>query len=322
MSGIVITFADGETLAFPSHEGSSVLVSAEKAGSALAHNCRQGICRTCAARGEDGEEVLLCITPARDGFRATVPYRRADVSPVSERRAKINGFARVSASVWEVRYRLQFPLPFLPGQFIEVSFPGLDGPRRFSMANAPPVKEQILHIRDIPGGGMSTYLNQRAKADDPFTVRGPFGVFYLRATAKPKLFVAGGTGLAPIMSMLRSIDRASPPPLAVVAGFATPGDAYGIEELGVIATELPLEIVLTADKADASWTGLIANAVASLQAVRMVALAPGTEAYLCGPPGMVAAARQALLKRGVTERDIFAEEFVADVGRVNISPIT
>jgi len=308
---IRLVFSDGEVMHFPPVDGQSILASAEKAGNLLASNCREGTCRTCIARDTEGGEVLLCITPARPGISLNLPYQRTDVTPPSLRRAKINAFSRVSRSVWEIRYRLQFPLPFLPGQYVEAHFPGLDGPRRFSMANSPLQKEQVLHVRDLPGGAMSAYLNERAKPEDAFTVRGPFGVFYLRSTLRPRLFVAGGTGLAPIVSMLSSIDPENAlPPLAVVAGFAGPEDAYALDTLRALAEKLPLEVVLAADRAGEDWKGVVANPVVALDEVRTVPLDGGTEAYLCGPPGMVAAARNALIARGLEAANILNEEFV------------
>lgn len=307
---MTLVFADGEVMSVPAAARHSILESAEKCGNRLAHDCREGSCRTCAARDPGGREVLLCIEPARGGLRLSLPYRRADIAPATMRRARINGFARASRSVWVLRYRLQFALPFLPGQYVEARFPGIDGPRRFSMANAPGETEQVLHIRDIPGGAMSAYLGRRAAPDDLFTVRGPLGAFYLRATPKPKLFVAGGTGLAPLVSMLRSQDRATAPPLAVVAGFADGEDAYGLEELERLARELPLEVVPTAERADAAWPGHRGTAVEALGTVRTVPLEPGTEAYICGPPGMVTAARSRLLGLGLSPDEIFNEEFV------------
>jgi NAD(P)H-flavin reductase len=304
---ITLTFSDGETMHFAALAGQSVLVSAEKAGNLLASECREGTCRTCAARDESGEEILLCQTPAEIGFRAKLPYRRADVAPPTLRRAKINAFGRVSASVWEIRYRLQFPLPFLPGQYVEATFPGMDLPRRFSMANPPDAKEQVFHVRDLRGGGMSDYLGTRAKPEDAFTVRGPFGVFYRRATPSPKLFVAGGTGLAPMLSMLSSLDAASCPPLALVAGFASADDAYAVGQINELAARLPLQVVLTADTPADGW--LTGNAVAAIDAVSSLPFAHQTEAYLCGPPMMVRAARDALLARGLSAERIFNEEF-------------
>jgi NAD(P)H-flavin reductase len=311
VTDITITFADGETMVFPPVAQTSILVSAEKAGKALAHNCRSGTCRTCAGRSADGKDVLLCVTPAEHGFRATVPYNRSDIVAPTLRRAKINRFEKVSRSVWEVRYRLQFPLPFLPGQYVEVMFPGMDTSRRFSMANAPFEKEQVLHVRDLPGGVMSDYLANRAKPEDAFTVRGPFGVFYLRATPRPKLFVAGGTGLAPLVSMLRSIDPdTSAIPLAIVAGFAGPEDAYALEELHDIATRLSLEIIVTAMTPSGDWNGGLGNPVEALERVETIVFDAGSEAYLCGPPAMVEAARARLLERGLVRSNIFNEEFV------------
>ncbi len=223
---IRLTFSDGEAMHFPPVDGETILVSAEKAGNLLASNCREGTCRTCAARDENGDEVLLCVTPASPGISLALPYRRTDVAPPTLRRAKINAFSRVSRSVWEIRYRLQFPLPFLPGP-------------------------------------------------------------------------------------LSSIDPASAPPaLAVVAGFADAEDAYALEALRALAQKLPLEVVLVADRAGEGWPGVTANPVAALREVATVPLARGTEAYLCGPPGMVAAARRELLAAGLDAADVLNEEFV------------
>jgi len=306
---INLTFSDGETMHFAALPGETVLVSAEKAGNVLANECRAGTCRTCVARDEGGEDVLLCQKPAEAGFRATLPYRRADVNPPTLRRAKVNSFAKVSASVWEVRYRLQFPLPFLPGQYVEATFPGFDGPRRFSMANRPDAKEQIFHVRELAGGAMAAYLGGRAKPEDAFTVRGPFGVFYLRATPRPKLFIAGGTGLAPIISMLSSLDGATCPPLALVAGFSRSEDAYALDTINDLADRLPLQVILTADATADGWRGGVGNAVAALDHVAGVPLGAGTEAYLCGPPGMVQASRDALLRHGLNPDLMYNEEF-------------
>lgn len=310
MNDITITFADGETMVFPAIAETTVLVSAEKAGNALAHNCRAGTCRTCTGKTAAGDDALLCVTPAQGGFAAAVPYNRTDVVPPTLRRAKINRFSKVSRSVWEIRYRLQFPLPFLPGQYVEVMFPGMDTFRRFSMANAPLEKEQVLHVRDLPGGAMSDYLTNRAKPEDAFTVRGPFGVFYLRATRRPKLLVAGGTGLAPLMSILRGMDvRNRDIPLAIIAGSASAEDAYALEELHDLARQLSLEVITTAMTASEGWRGGSGTPVEALSRIKTIAFDANSEAYLCGPPGMVEAARVRLIENGFAPGRIFNEEF-------------
>lgn len=310
MTDIAITFADGERLVFPCPPEGSVLAAAERAGHALAHNCRAGTCRTCVASLPHGGEVLLCQQPARPGFAAGVSYRRTELSAPTLRRAKINGFERLSRSVWRLRCRLQFPLPFLPGQYVEVSLPGIDGARCFSMANAPGETEQVFYIRDLPEGAVGRYLAERAKPQDPFTVRGPFGVFYLRATPGPKLFVAGGTGLAPIMSMLRTLDKTEHgAPLALVFGVTNAADAFALDELRELASRLRLELIVTAQEAPGEWPGSVGTAVAALDDVRPEFLSEAARTYLCGPPGMVAASRQAMARRGGDPARMFNEEF-------------
>lgn len=311
MSGLRITFADDEVIEFNAVTGASVLEAAEQSGYTLAQNCRSGICRTCVAQRPDGSRTFLCQERAEPGFMARVPYARADLVPATMRKARINGFAQVSPSVWQLRYRLQFPLAFLPGQYVELSLPGIEGSRRFSMANAPGDAEHILYIRDLPHGAVPAYLRERAKVNDLFSLRGPLGVFYLRRSTRPKLFIAGGTGLAPILAMLRELSRHDiSEPLALVFGVTNAADAFALDEIRALAQKLPLEVALAAVTADAAWPGREGTVVDAVPDLWSFPIHAGIEAYICGPPGMVAAARGMLEGKGADPDHIFNEEFI------------
>lgn len=319
-----LEYADGEVMRFAPLPDRTLLESAEAAGHILASNCRAGTCRTCQVRDAEGRDVLLCVTPATAPFVAALPYRRTDLIQPSTRRAKITGLEKVSASVWALRYRLQFPLAFLPGQYVEVSLPGIDGPRRFSMATAPGDGEHMLLIRNLPGSATATYFTTRAKIGDMFSLRGPFGVFYPRAGGGPKIFVAGGTGLAPILSML----RASPPdvsPMLLIVGASTPADACELEAISAQAARLPLRVMLCSSRdltpdwacEDGSdWQRVAGNPLRGVELglAQFGPLASETEAYLCGPPAMVEAVRTRLLAHGLDPACIFNEEFLHSHG--------
>ncbi|MBJ2149698.1 2Fe-2S iron-sulfur cluster-binding protein [Paracoccus sp. IB05] len=306
---IRITFADGEPVEFLPLPGDSVLVAAEKAGVKLASNCRAGTCGTCHATGPGGAETALCVTPCAPGQEFALSYNRADLVPASLRRAKINSFSRISAGVWEIRYRMQFPLPFLPGQYVDFTFPGIDDPRHFSMSNPEGQGEQVIHVRDLPGGAMAEFLETRARPELAFSLRGPFGIFYLRRNPRPKLFVTGGTGLAPVLSMLSSLTAETAAPMILIAGFSREADVYGRAQLSDLAARLPLRVIFACSRAAPGFDGVAQNPVRLLEDPEIAGFAAGAEAYLCGAPAMVTAIRARLQEIGTDMRAVYHEEF-------------
>ena len=93
-------------------------------------------------------------------------------------------------------------LTFLPGQYINIQVPGSDETRSYSFSSRPGDKRASFLIRNVPNGLMSGYLTGAAKPGDSLTLTGPVGSFYLREVKRPILMLAGGTGLAPFLSML------------------------------------------------------------------------------------------------------------------------
>src|SRR3981189_1061067 len=101
---------------------------------------------------------------------------------------------------------LEGALPmFLPGQYVNVTAPNETVTRPYSFNSAPGADVATFLIRNVPGGKMSAYLAARAKTGDRLVLNGPFGSFYLRAPRRPIRFLAGGTGVGPILSMLEHL---------------------------------------------------------------------------------------------------------------------
>ena len=113
-------------------------------------------------------------------------------------RAAVRHRASPSRSSWTSRARCGF----LPGQYVNIQVPGTDQTRSFSFSSAPGADEAGFLIRNTPHGVLTTYLRDRAKPGDAIEFNGPLGSFYLREIKRPVLFLAGGTGLAPFLSML------------------------------------------------------------------------------------------------------------------------
>jgi benzoate/toluate 1,2-dioxygenase reductase subunit len=309
---VTVRFANQDQVTFDADPGLTILESGEQAAVPLAYDCRSGICHTCAGRSETGEDVLLCSLRAERDMIIQLPYDRAQVLRPVFRRAKITALDRLCPGVWHLRCRLQFPLAFLPGQYVRLATPNGQEQRCFSMANAPGATAFEFYIRALPSGVISDYLGQRAKPGDILSLRGPSGAFYLRERRSPKLFIAGGTGLAPILSMLSALREKPDGCSAYLAyGVTQAEDAVALDLLRGMAGDLGLKAAYAAVKPGAGWHGIVGMATAALDALDIPEPLETVDVYICGPEPMVIAARAWLSSRGFTAERIFNETFVA-----------
>jgi propane monooxygenase reductase subunit len=198
------------------------------------------------------------------------------------------------------------PLEFKPGQYVDVHIPGSDEHRSFSMANADPSTGELdFMIKLYPGGRFSGLLDDGSiKPGDELQVTGPYGVFTLRNSSRRLLFIGGGAGMAPILSLLRSLAAAgSPRPATYYYGARSETDLFGLDELaGLPATFVP---ALSEDTNGwAGECGLITDVVG-----RCEGDCTDVDAYVCGPPPMVEAAIALLEASGVPEERIHFDKF-------------
>ncbi len=321
--------------------GETLLGAAERAGGAPLADCREGTCQSCRGRVNRGavvyaarhdrllslaplapDEVLCCIAePGADGVEITFDYPRAAVRPVRKMVLEVLEIVPVAGRVVVLRgaIRGRFKLAFTAGQYLEVVIPGTDSRRSYSLANAASTPGEVeLHIRLVPGGVMSDYVAHRAKAGDLVDVRGPLGAFHLRRRPAHRIFVTGGTGLAPIMSMLRELvaqgDTADP--VTLFHGVTTREDLYGLDELRTLLSRFPDHALhLAMQEADAAWIGT-QGLVTDLPLARALqnALPDATDVYVCGPPGMIHAVRTIAATSGLRPERVYSEAFVAAGG--------
>lgn len=328
MSSFTVTFAPAGAQVTCS-DGESVLEAALAAGFFPNHSCRRGQCNSCEAKVLSGEvvypdgfvpegvrpdRVLTCmVRPASD-----VVLDAPEVSATAGQRVVQTG-----ARVVEVRHasadvaivRLQVPpaagFDFEPGQYVDVVL--RDGARRsYSMANAP-ASDGIIewHVRALPGGRFSNHVYDKLKARDMLRIEGPFGTFMLQQTDAPMILLASGTGLAPILSMLRAHgDRIAARGAVLYWGGARAGDLYGLSDLAVALARYPgigFVPVLSAPEPD--WTGrtgFVHQAVAE-----DFADMSKHEVYACGNPLMVDAARHVFVHdNALPEAHFFSDAFV------------
>ena len=191
--------------------------------------------------------------------------------------------------------------------------------RSYSFANVPEAngtsRNVEFFIRKVPGGRFTQWLFGEAKAGDSMNVSGPFGDFVLRDSPAPILCIAGGSGLAPVMSMLQgavqSLQR--PREVTLVFGARRREDLYMLDAIEALRREWPVRFefvpVLSDESAGSEWHGRRGLIVDHLVEVLAGSLS-AQHAYMCGPPGMIDSCIAGLKAGGVVDSAIRFDKFL------------
>jgi methane monooxygenase component C len=341
---ISIVTQDGETVRFECGADEDILSAGLRQDIILMSSCREGGCATCksmctegdyelvrcsvqALPPEEEEEgyVLLCRTFPLSDLTIEVPYTSDRISHSSQERefeAELIGIAPIASNA--VRLTLHRVsgqgtngsngVTFAPGQFFDIRIPGTGDWRSFSPANLPnPRGDLEFLIRILPDGKFSNYLRDEAQPGQIVQVRGPSGSFCIRENGlQPRYFVAGGTGLAPVVAMVRQmVDRGDPQETRLYFGVNKEEEVFFVDELVSLTEQLPnLSVQVCVMQPGPDWHGESGTPV---QALRRDLERSGTEPdlYLCGPPGMIDATYKTCLELGIPKGKICTEKFLS-----------
>ncbi|GAA4296372.1 FAD-binding oxidoreductase [Mycobacterium paraffinicum] len=314
-----------------------VISAALRQGLILMSECREGVCSTCKCFLADGEYsellphsvyalspseqeegyVLACrLRPTSDmEIEFDYPFSMVQQYQETERRGSLDQIEMVSDTVARVVVRTmaaQDPLRFLPGQFVRIALTnGVS--RDFSMANLPDDSRRLeFFIRVYPDGEFSSYIAGEASHGEQVTLYGPRGKFILRDNDRTPVFIAGGTGLAPVLAMLRQLAAERPAqPAVLIFGNTNVGDVFGADELKVVTEQLPnLHVVSGVVNPDDSWTGEVGTATEIAHKYISENDRSQFEYYYCGPPKMISATTQMLEAASVARDLCHHEDFV------------
>src|SRR6266702_333250 len=310
-----------------------VLEGALAAGLNLPHSCKSGHCASCRVRLRAGEieypngipvgltaqeaeegNILLCQARARSDLiveaRLIRSVTEVDIKTLP---CRISRLTPLAPDVLQVFLRLPAveSLRFHPGQYLDVL---LDGGRRrsFSIASPPHDSAQLeLHIRRVPGGNFTGRLFEGSPVGSLLRIEGPMGQFVYQENPAPLLMIAGGTGFAPLKSMLRHIlEGGGDRPIHFYWGARQPHDVYE-EELVLTWVrqhpQLRFTVVLseaTGTKAPHHRLGWVHEAVLADHGN----LAP-FDVYAAGPPALVEAIRATFPSHEVREVRLFFDSF-------------
>jgi len=310
-----------------------VLEAALRDNVALPYGCRNGACGACKGKLLQGAVdygthqpgsltddekarglALLCTArPLGDLTLEAKEIAAARDIPVKTLPCRVERMERLATDVMALWLKLPSNerLQFLPGQYID--FLLKDGRKRsFSLAN-PPGDDSLLelHIRHVPGGHFTEHVFNDMKVKEIMRIQGPLGSFFLRESDRPAIFLAGGTGFAPVKSILQhAFAHGDMRQMVLYWGAKTRADLYQAGLPDAWAHEhdqFSYVPVLSEPRPEEAWpgrTGLVHQAI-----LADFADLSGYQVYACGAPPMIEAARRDFCARGLPEDAFFSDAF-------------
>ncbi len=327
---IALSFEDGVTKFIDVTSGETVAEAAYRQKINIPIDCRDGACGTCKSVCEAGEfdpgsyiDDAMTEEELKKGFCLTCQMRpKSDCvvkikatsivckSGVSTFDSELESIEKISPSIFSVQLRLKNPelANFLPGQYANLHVPGTTNTRSYSFSSAPRSEKVTFLIKNVSGGVMSTYLEKRAKMGDPVSLTGPMGTFYIRDFNRPLLLLAGGTGIAPFLSILQQLkDKHFTQPVHLVYGARTTEDLISINYLEAMTRSIhrfSFTTTVSSPESIHPRKGYVTDHVQDDK------LCDGNaDTYLCGPPKMVEAVQTFFSNRRIKPRHIHFEKF-------------
>jgi propane monooxygenase reductase component len=314
----------GEEIECASDE--TVLDAAFRQGYNLVYGCREGQCSACKCFVLEGDVTLkrhssfalsdsersngyalMCRAMPEDDLVVELLHYDPDAyrldHAITDGTATVEAIEELTHDI--VRLSLKAPgFEFTPGQYVDLHVPGADGVKRsFSMANLPGEDRIELIVKRYPGGKLSGMLGGQIAAGDELAFTGPYGSFRLRDSSRPILLLAGGSGMAPILSVLRHLSRdGCERPVRFFYGARTDADLFYVDEVRALGATL----------ADFEFAPVVERFVHDAVDEWLTATETYAEpdVYMCGPPPMIEAAEEMLVSgHGVDEQRIFMDKF-------------
>jgi NAD(P)H-flavin reductase/ferredoxin len=301
----------------------TVLDAAFRQGYNLAYGCREGQCSACKCFLQEGEVELKRYSTfaLSDAERANGYALMCQALPESDLVVELlhfdpdnyrleNAIREAEATVVEITeltrdivgVTLAVPedMSWLPGQYLDLHVPGSEGERRsYSIANIPsepPTGRIELMIRRYPGGRFSGLLGNEIESHSRLRFTGPYGAFHLRHSEAPILMVAGGSGMAPVLGVLRQLSAdGCERPVRFYYGARDESDLFALDEIARLGERLE----------DFGFIPVTSRFVH--EAIDEELAHP--DVYMCGPPPMLDAVQALLIDRGVDPERIFADRF-------------
>lgn len=328
---IALNFEDGVTRFIGCKVGETVLDAAYRQKVNLPMDCSDGVCGTCKGHCEQGTfemgddyleealsaeeesegQVLTCqMVPSSDCVIHVPVASSMCKTAVGKVEGTLVDVKQLSEDSIELAVELDEDnaLTFLPGQYVHIDVPGSEVHRSYSFSSLPGERRATFLIRNIPQGVMSGYLTGRAAVGDRLKLTGPLGSFYLREVIRPVLMLAGGTGLAPFLSMLgQLVEKGCEVPLHLIYGVNKDEHLVKTDVLDAMSARLPnftYTTVVVDETSDHPRKGYVTHHMEA-----DVMHDGNVDVYLCGPPPMVDAVLKHFDVKGIVPQSFYYEKF-------------
>jgi ferredoxin-NAD(P)+ reductase (naphthalene dioxygenase ferredoxin-specific) len=293
----------------------------------ISYSCMAGRCGTCRCRvvkgkvmnsgpesghstSADDGDVLACQAVLTENCTIELPeVDEVVVHPAKIVKGTVTSIEEATHDIRRVKVKLAKPLEFSPGQYVSLQFTP-NHIRPYSMAGLPGDAEMEFQIRKVPDGRVTEYVFDQLKLGDAIRISGPLGTAYLRRKYEgPMLCVGGGTGLAPVLSIVRgALESGMNNPIHLYFGVRSQQDLYDAQRLQEMAAhhpQLKVQIVIaTGPVSSEHRAGLVTDAIE-----KDLPSLTGWRAYLCGAPAMVDALNLLVKRLGIAPEHIYADAF-------------
>jgi len=318
-------------VSFSSQENETILDAAIRHDIVLEHSCGTGQCGACKAKVLSGQVafddrhqvlteeekasgvVLTCMTKALGAVELEAEYY-PELAGIIKRTVPCK-VASVEFPVPDVAVlRLRLPpsaqFNYLPGQFIDLTAQGVT--RSYSVASACVENNQLeLHIRQVPGGQFSDIVFNQLKPEQLLRLHGPHGTFFVRHGTRPLIFLAGGTGFAPVKAMVEDlIAHGDQRPVHIYWGQRSAAAVYSelTNQWTQQHSHIQAHVVVSDDPEWVGRRGLVHEAV--LQDFTNLT---GCTVYACGSAVMISVAKKAFIQQGLEEKAFHSDAFLPAV---------
>ncbi|WP_434113769.1 2Fe-2S iron-sulfur cluster binding domain-containing protein [Paraburkholderia caffeinilytica] len=337
---IQLTTRDDYQLSFDCAPDQDRIAAAAAVNITLPSQCRKGSCGACHATVTCGDyemsghhadallqgrpgAILMCRTTPRSDLHIALPCDQKKVlfQAMPRRLTTIVALETIAHNTVRLELRLDpeggEAVEFELGQVMEIEIPGSDERRPYSLANTSNWDGRLeFLIRLQPDGRFSTFLRERAGLGAELVVRGPMGTFGVREDSlRPRWFVAGGTGVAPMLSMLRCMAELQEMQDArLFFGVNLENELFLRDDLIDLQAQLPqLQVDLCVWRQESGWKGARGTPADALRDA-LVGLEWQPDVYVCGPPALIRAAERVAAEAGLPSGRFESERFDAAEG--------
>lgn len=323
-------------------EGETVLQAAFRQGIMLMHGCKEGQCSSCKSLLIEGDidlmrystfalpdyereqdYILLCRTKAYSDLTIELLNYDEEILqfavPVKTFTGQVASIQKLTPDIRLLTVRLGDgeDLKFFAGQYLDITVPHSGVSRSYSLASTPQHPRDLEFIIKVyPGGAFSGLLENTLQPGDVLTLTGPYGICCRRPNDAPVVLIGGGSGMAPLLSIVRDlVDNQIDRPVTLFYGARGPGDLFyrkEIAELGTHFTDFEFVPALSHLAPGEKWEGErgFIHEVVNRKLER-IPTDSDRDAYVCGPPPLIDAVVPVLHMKGIDGERIYFDKFFA-----------